>query len=124
LFLWFLASLVVGSTFAGIAVLLRRRFGMRGLFSAAGAVGSATAGVGVIYILDRFNPGDVKFAIVVLVISLLCACVVGSVVLERLMRTSTVPDPLAEIAIGTVAFVLAAGVGAFLAFGFFVPRIG
>jgi hypothetical protein len=109
---WFVVSIVTGVIFAGAAVPVRRRFGTGALIMlAAGATVCILGAWGAM--VFRTPPRDgLGFGIFVVITAAIAATVLGAVTIERLVISSTIPDPLPEIAGGAAAFVCGSLAGA------------
>jgi hypothetical protein len=109
---WFVVSIVTGFLFAAGAVPVRRRFGTGAHFGlSAGAAVLILGAWGAIVM--RMPPRDgLGFGIFVVLTAAIVATVAGAVTIERLIVSSTIPDPLPEIAGGAAAFVSGSLVGA------------
>jgi hypothetical protein len=121
---WLLAALVTGLAFAGAAVPLRRRVGPRALLGAAVGIAATSWIAGFVYLSRQAETDDPTFELVVLSLAIVTASIAGFLAVERIVRNSPIADLTAEVPISALAFVVGAGVGAFVALAFFIPRIG
>jgi hypothetical protein len=123
---WLAGAVLTGVILAPIAVWVRRRFGADTLAVVAVAAGACILALGVTIVL-RSPPRDgLGFGLFVLVPPVIGGTAALTVVVDRLARSSTIPDPLPEAAFGAAAFLGGVLGGLFVAlflFGLSVPRI-
>ena len=109
---WLVAVLVTGVIFGCAAIPARRRWGRRGLLVAAALVAMAAVAAGRAWMGPAGD--DVFTYFRVLVMSVVVAAVAGSIVADRMVKRSTLPDPLVEIGMCATGFAGGAMVGAWL----------
>ena len=116
---WLVASSVCSIVFAAAAVPVRRRFGTGALLAAAAIAAGAVFALGLIAISRRPPPDGEGFGDFVLGTAVLGGAAGGVAALERILRASTLPDPLVELVVTAAAAIggalLGAGAGAILA---------
>ena len=124
---WFVVSIVTGIIFAAVAVPVRRRFGTGAHFMLTAGATVCILGAWVALVMREPPRDGLGFGVFVAVAAAIAAAVAGAVTIERLVVSSTIPDPMPEIAGGAAAFVCGSLAGAFVAAilaALSVPRIG
>jgi hypothetical protein len=123
---WLAGTVAIAVVLAAVAVWVRRRFGPDALLGTAVGASVCLIALAVAMAL-RSPPRDgLRWVLFVVIPAVLGGTAALTIAVDRVIRSSTIPDPLPETVFGVVAFlagVLGGGLAGIFVVAMTIPRI-